>query len=250
MLPETERRQKLMGDWDTFTGQYFVEFQRNIHVVPRFAIPETWQKYRGIDFGTANPFCCLWGAVDPSDGTMYIYREAYDKNLTAAEQARKIKSLSVDEHGKPETISMTVIDPSTFSNTGGTGTTVAGQYQTNGVICQRAKNQRIGGWQNVKRYMAPSPIDGVIRLKIFDNCFNLVRTLPLMRHAHNNPEDLETRDEDHAVDALRYLLGCRPYEIQKRSFQKYTEGAEGRVQRYMEKLDRMGKRKPAQGWKH
>jgi hypothetical protein len=98
--------------------------------------------------------------------------------------------------------------------------------------------------------MAPSPIDGVIRLKIFDNCFNLVRTLPLMRHAHSNPEDLETRDEDHAVDALRYLLGCRPYEVQKRSFQKYNEGAEGRVQRYMEKLDRMGKRKPAQGWKH
>jgi hypothetical protein len=250
MLPETERRQKLLGDWDTFTGQYFSEFQRNIHVVPSFEIPESWQRYRGIDFGTANPFCCLWGALDPSDGTMYIYREAYVKNLTAAEQARLIKSRSVNGNGQPESIAMTVIDPSTFNNTAGTGTTIAGQYQTNGVVCQRAKNQRVGGWQNVKRYMAPSPIDGTVHLKIFDNCFNLIRTLPLMRHAKNNPEDLETKDEDHAVDALRYLLGCRPYELPKRAAKRYNEGAEGRVQRYMEKLDRAGKRKPVQGWKH
>jgi phage terminase large subunit len=153
-------------------------------------------------------------------------------------------------NGQPESIAMTVIDPSTFNNTAGTGTTIAGQYQTNGVVCQRAKNQRIGGWQNVRRYMAPSPIDGVVHLKIFDNCFNLVRTLPLMRHAKSNPEDLETKDEDHAVDALRYLLGCRPYELPKRAAKRYNEGAEGRVQRYMEKLDRAGKRKPVQGWKH
>lgn len=249
MLPETERRQKLMGDWDTFTGQYFVEFQRDLHVVPPFPIPESWQKYRGIDFGTANPFCCLWGAVDPSDGTMYIYREAYAKNLTAAEQARTIKRLSVNQDGKPETYAMTVGDPSMFNNTAGTGTTVAGQYQTNGVILTRAKNQRVGGWQNIRRYMAPSPTDGVIRLKIFDNCLNLTRTLPLMRHAHSNPEDLETKDEDHAVDALRYLLGCRPYEVHKKPGKRFSNDAEGRVARYMDKLDRMGKRKKNSGWR-
>lgn len=243
MLPETERRQKLMGDWDTFTGQYFVEFQRDLHVVPPFPIPDSWQKYRGIDFGTANPFCCLWGAVDPADGTMYIYREAYAKGLTAAEQARLIKRLSVSHEERPEHYSMTVGDPSMFNNTSGMGTTVAGQYQTNGVILTKAKNQRIGGWQNVRRYLAPSPNDQVIRLKVFDNCVNLLRTMPMMRHAHNNPEDLDTKDEDHAVDALRYLLGCRPYEVQKRAAKRYAEGAEGRVQKYMERLDKMNKRR-------
>jgi hypothetical protein len=248
MLPETERRQKLMGDWDTFSGQYFVEFQRDIHVIPPFPIPDSWQKYRGVDFGTANPYCCLWGAVDPADGTMYIYREAYAKNLTAAQQARAIKGLSVSTEDKPENYVMSVGDPSMFNNTAGTGTTVAGQYNSNGVILTRAKNQRIGGWQNVRRYMAPSPVDGVIRLKIFDNCVNLIRTLPQMRHARTNPEDLDTKDEDHAVDALRYLLGCRPYEVHKRAAKKYAEGADGRVQRYIEKLDKMGKRSRTKRW--
>lgn len=247
MLPETERRQKLMGDWDTFTGQYFVEFKRDLHVVSPFPIPDSWQKYRGVDFGTANPYCCLWGAIDPSDGTMYIYREAYAKNLTAAEQARAIKRLSVSSENKPENFTMTVGDPSMFSNVAGTGTTVASLYNNNGVILQKAKNQRIGGWQNVRRYLAPSPVDGVVRLKIFDNCVNLIRTMPMMRHAHTNPEDLDTKDEDHAVDALRYLLGCRPYEVQKRTSKKYAEGAEGRVQKYMERLDKMSKKK-ARRW--
>lgn len=243
MLPEIERRQKLLGDWDTFSGQYFSEFSRQNHVVPPFAIPESWQRYRGIDFGTANPFCCLWGAVDPADGTMYIYREAYNKNLTAAEQARLIKRLSVNEHDKPESYAMTVGDPSMWSNTQGTGSSVAQQYSANGVIMTKAKNHRIGGWQNVKRYLQPSPLDGTVKLKIFDNCLNLIRTMPVMRHSNTNLEDLDTRDEDHAVDALRYLLGCRPYEVSKRPAKKYREGAEGRVQKYMEKLDKVGKRK-------
>jgi len=246
MLPETERKQKLLGDWDTFSGQYFVEFQRSSHVVPGFAIPESWQRYRGIDFGTANPFCCLWGAVDPADGTMYIYREAYHKNFTAAEQARHIKSLSVNEHGKPETFAMTVGDPSMWSNVSGTGSSVAQQYQTNGVVMTKAKNHRVGGWQNMRRYMQPSPLDGNVKIKIFDNCFNLIRTIPMMRHSHTNPEDLDTRDEDHAVDALRYLLGCRPYEVSKRPGKKYAEGAEGRVQKYMERLDRAAKKRKDQ----
>lgn len=243
MLPEIERRQKLLGDWDTFSGQYFSEFQRSEHVVSPFAIPESWQRYRGIDFGTANPFCCLWGAVDPADGTMYIYREAYHKNLTAAEQARLIKKLSVDQHDRPESFAMTVGDPSMWSNTSGTGSSVAQQYQSNGVIMTKAKNHRIGGWQNVRRYMQSSPLDGSVKLKIFDNCLNLIRTIPVMRHASTNPEDLDTRDEDHAVDALRYLLGCRPYETQKKSKRFYAPGAEGRVQKYMEKLDKSTKKK-------
>lgn len=245
MLPEVERRQKLLGDWDTFTGQYFGEFDRSRHVIEPFAIPETWQRFRGIDFGTANPFCCLWGALDPSDNTMYIYREAYQKNLTTAEQARLVKRLSVMENGRAETFSATVIDPSTFSNVAGLGTTVASQYNNQGVVVTKAKNQRVGGWQNVRRYLMAHPVDGEVKVKIFRNCENLIRTIPLMRHDQGNPEDLDSRDEDHAVDALRYLLGCRPYELSRKDKKQYAPGAEGRVQKFLERLDKQGKRRTA-----
>jgi hypothetical protein len=44
------------------------------------------------------------------------------------------------------------------------------------------------------------------RLQIFKTCYNLIRTLPALIHDQRNIEDLDTNGEDHAADALRYLL--------------------------------------------
>jgi hypothetical protein len=242
MLPETERKQKLLGDWDTFTGQYFSEFRRDIHVVTPFTIPADWPRYRGIDFGTANPYCCLWGAWDPADGTCYVYREDYSKGLTAAQQAGRVKELSKID-GKPEHIVTSAIDPSTFSNVSGLGTTVGAVYNSLGVPVVKAKNARVPGWQNVRRYLQPSEVTGEPKLKIFANCEHLLRTLPAMRHDKTQVEDIDTDDEDHAADALRYLLSCRPYIEITRRHKTSRADAEGRVQKFMEKLDKTAKKR-------
>ena len=41
---------------------------------------------------------------------------------------------------------------------------------------------------------------------MFRNCRNLIRTLPAIPRDAKKPEDLNTAAEDHALDALRYLL--------------------------------------------
>jgi hypothetical protein len=64
-----------------------------------------------------------------------------------------------------------------------------------------------------------------------------------MRHDKTKVEDVDTDDEDHAVDALRYLLACRPYNEITRKHKHATYDAEGRVQRFMEKLDKTKKRR-------
>jgi hypothetical protein len=243
MLPETERKQKLLGDWDTFTGQYFTEFKRDIHVVTPFEIPPEWPRYRGIDFGTANPYCCLWGAWDPATGICYVYRETYEKNLTAAQQAQQVKAMSLTSAGKPENIVATAIDPSTYNNTSGMGQTVSGVYNQLGVAVVRAKNARISGWQNVRRYLQPNQDTGEPKLKIFSTCEHLLRTLPAMRHDKTKVEDIDTDDEDHAVDALRYLLATRPYVEINRKSKQFRQGAEGRVQKFMDKLDKSAKKR-------
>ena len=48
------------------------------------------------------------------------------------------------------------------------------------------------------------------KLRIFNNCKNLLRTFPLLPTDRNNPEDVDTRVEDHAYDALRYGVMSRP----------------------------------------
>ena len=43
------------------------------------------------------------------------------------------------------------------------------------------------------------------RLKIFSTCTNLIRTLASIPTSKTNPEDVDTKSDDHAYDALRYM---------------------------------------------
>ena len=43
-LPEEQRRAWLLGQWDIFEGQYFAEFDRNVHVCRPYGIPAHWRR--------------------------------------------------------------------------------------------------------------------------------------------------------------------------------------------------------------
>ena len=45
---------------------------------------------------------------------------------------------------------------------------------------------------------------------IFKNCKNTIRTLPLLMYDEHKPEDLDTTQEDHIADAIRYFCMARP----------------------------------------
>ena len=47
--PEQQRKQLLEGDWDIKEGAAFTEFNRNVHVVEPFDIPNNWVKFRACD---------------------------------------------------------------------------------------------------------------------------------------------------------------------------------------------------------
>ena len=239
-LPEKRRRQLRDGDWDTFEGQYFHEWRRDIHVVEPFDIPENWPRARGADFGTRAPWCCLWGAWD-NDGNCYIYREAYAAGLTPELQARQAAELSwwEDEQGTrhKERYERTVADPSVFGDKRGAGRTVAQMWADNGFRVTPAKRaSRVSGWANMRQYLwdtdASTP-----RMYVFSNCSNLIRTIPLQVYAKLDQEDLDTTVEDHAVDALRYLLSTRPMgtrEVPK----NYGKTLDERFTSMLKKLDK------------
>jgi hypothetical protein len=210
-LPEELRRAWLDGDWDVFSGQYFNRWRYEKHVIKPFKIPSDWHRYRAIDYGFSAPFCCLWIAVD-YDGDAYVYREHYEKRQPLSHHTAKIKELS----GK-EKYQNTLADPAcwirnpqntnNWSNALPTHMSIADIMQFDGVTANRANNDRINGWNVVREYLEwndsdkPEP-----RLKIFENCKNLIRTLPMLVHSEKRPEDLDTKQEDHSADALRYGL--------------------------------------------
>ena len=84
---------------------------------------------------------------------------------------------------------------------------VASQYAEMSVALQPATNDRLAGWERVHAMLDWSEEMPPI-LQVFNTCTNLIRTMPRLTKNPNKPEDVDDDPnlEDHAPDALRYLL--------------------------------------------
>ena len=242
-LPENLRKQYLEGDWDSFEGQYFPEWTRartmddgsNLpwHVIEPFEVPHEWPRFRAVDWGSYNPFACLWFAVD-QDGYVYVYREAYQTKLTPQQQAELIDRMSVATVNgitRKEKIDYTVGDPAMWSQQG--SLSIAAQYGKAGLHMRKADNDRLAGWARVRDWLREDE-HGNPGVRVFSSCNNFIRTFPELVHDKNRPEDLDTTGEDHLADAFRYGLMTRPRRYQPKVAEKNT--IEARVKRMVDRL--------------
>ncbi len=201
-LPEKLRKAFREGNWDVFEGQFFTEWDYSRHVCKPFAIPSEWEKWRAYDYGMGQPGASLWLAKAPSQwrgdaiGTVYVYREFYPRGITASEQGRLIREVTRGEH-----IRYSVGDPACFSRQPN-GITIA---QDLAIGLQPANNDRKAGWQKVHEFLWHDQTHEP-KLQVFETCYNLIRTLPMLLYDPHKPEDVDTAGEDHLGDTLRYAL--------------------------------------------
>jgi hypothetical protein len=204
-LPAVQRKQLLEGNWDVTEGAAFTEFDVMEHVITPFEIPVGWERVKGIDYGYASESACVWGTVDPSDGTLIIYRELYRKGLTGVDLAQMITNMELtDPYSVPG-----VLDTAAWNRTGTTGPTVGETLQRAGHKLRRADKNRIQGKIQIHEYLRVQP-SGRPKIQIFNSCPNLIRELQSLPLDKTNPEDVNTNAPDHAYDALRYLIMSRP----------------------------------------
>ncbi len=193
-LPDLMKARMLNGIWRSSEGAVYDEFDENIHTVKPFSVPESWRRVRAVDFGFVNPFVCLWGALDEDD-RLYLYREHYKSRLRTAQHAEIINRFSENEH-----YLFTVADHDAGD---------CADLQAAGIYPEKAKKNVLRGIQAVKQRLAVRP-DGRPRLFIFKN---LKHTLSeVYEYVWEPPrEGLNLKEEpvkenDHAMDALRYLV--------------------------------------------
>ena len=204
-LPDVQRKQLLEGNWEITEGAAFTEFDLDTHVITPFEIPIGWERVKGIDYGYASESACIWGCVDPSDGTLIIYRELYKKGLTGVDLAQLITNMELSD---PYAVSG-VLDTAAWSRTGTTGPTVGETLQRAGHKLRRADKNRVQGKIQMHEYFRIQP-SGRPKIQIFNSCPNLIRELQSIPLDKSNPEDVDTHAPDHAYDALRYLIMSRP----------------------------------------
>lgn len=240
-LPDKLRRAWRDGDWEVFEGQFFDTWNPDLHTYDPFNIPKGWPRFRAMDWGYSDSFCCLWFAVGPQN-KIYVYREFYKNRLTDSEYAEAIASLSKCHDGADEQIQYTVGDPNSFwVKNPQTGVERWETYAINGINIIKADNQRVNGWGRVREYLQPRDIGGARReswLQISKECSNLIRTLPALVHDDHRVEDVLDGMEDHAPDALRYGLQSRaPVHVQ--SVRRYANNYEAALAQ-MERNERRG----------
>lgn len=222
----------LEGDWNVIEGAFFAEFSSARHIISPFRVPDHWVRFRSMDWGSAHPFSVGWWAVCQDEmvhdghviprGAMVRYREWYGAKTGQPNVGLKIPAETVaagivsreTHNGSRERIAYGVLDPAAFAVI--SGPSIGETLQRHGAVFRRADNsrttrdKRMGGWDQMRARLKGNP-DGHPMIFFFDTCRDLIRTLPMMQHDENRPEDLDTDGEDHAVDETRYACLSRPY---------------------------------------
>ena len=219
-LPEVQRKQFLEGDWGAFENSAFPEFSITTHVVQPFDVPRNWLRFRTCDWGYSSAACVLWIAVD-FDNNFWVYREHYTKRITADIFAKQVLEREQNEY-----IRYGILDSSTWARRGDAGPSIAETMIREGCKWRpsdRSPRSRIAGKLELHKQFSLDKDTNQPRLKIFSNCINLIRTLPMLPIDKNNPEDVDTDAEDHAYDALRYGVMSRSIHPHSYQANRYTE---------------------------
>lgn len=221
------------GNWDMLAGQYFSEFDRNVHVIEPFSIPAHWKRYRAIDYGL-DCLACLWIAVDER-GDYYTYREYAEEDKIISEGSRDIVALSEGEN-----IIYTVAPDDLWARSQETAKSKADIFSENGLTLLKGSRSREAGWLAVKELLTVK--NGESRLKIFSNCQNLIECIPALQRDSKKPTDCMTEPHDitHLPDALRYF--CLQYVYPAKEPDNRTE-FEKELDRYKKKMLRGGRKR-------
>lgn len=243
-LPEKEKKALLYGDWDIFEGQVFSEWRNNpqgyltrqyTHVIKPFAIPKEWRRFRSFDFGYAKPFAVTWFAVD-HDGRAYLYRELYgctgtpDTGIKWTAQQIANEILKIEREQECGHRITGIADPAIWNATGSEEGSIAEMMQACGVYFEKGKNNRLAGKMQV-HYRLAIDKTGLPMLYVFQTCRNTIRTLPLLTYDPSNPEDVDTRQEDHIYDTIKYFFMANPIPPRVHEEQTVMDGFDPLEQR-------------------
>ena len=206
-LPEKYLKAWLYGDWNIFVGQYFTMWRRDVHVLRPFKIPDEWDRFVCMDYGR-DMFACYFVALDGA-GKAYVYKEIYKAELMASEAAELLKS-AIDED-----VRYFYAPPDLWNTNNHSGRSTADIFREHGITLFRVNNERTQGWLDMAEWLRVLPDDDgkpSARLRVFENCTNLIRTIPALQFDPKKPNDVanEPHELTHAPDAIRYFCAGQP----------------------------------------
>lgn len=203
-LPSRLRSAWLNGCWDIFEGQFFSDFNTDIHVCERVGIPENLTLFASLDYGFDMLAFLLFG-ID-TEGNIYVICEHCESNLTLSEAARVIASKCA--FVKVEYVSASPDLWNRRQDSGKSGFEIM-QNVPGMPPMIAADNRRIEGWNIVHEYLQGRT--GKPKLKICSCCCELIGNMSALLCSKSRIGDAadEPHNITHAPEALRYGLMSR-----------------------------------------
>lgn len=224
--------------WDAQTGNYFHMWDSSRHVVKDFVIPDFWLRFRVFDYGSYEPWACIWVAVSPGvcvhegtphekylpHGCLVVYREWYgckaehptnerDLNITNlapegwsnADMARGIIERTEERFDDQPTFT----DSFPFNKLG--GRTIAKEFKDAGLDLKLGDTDRKNGWaQMSSKLIGEKLIAGSEErwpmLVVFETCKYCQDYIPMIERNPDEGKMWDAQDKGeatHICDTLR-----------------------------------------------
>jgi len=211
-LPKAIFERRYLGKWTKLEGLVYAEFDEDIHVIEPFAVPDTWLRFGGLDFGYNNPNALISIAQDPNTNTFYITSEFYQnetllKTLSEAIKSKRLQYVLADTHD-----SQLINELNKFHGCGNV---------------KEADKSVTVGIERIRTLLVEE------RLKFFRG--KTTKTIEEIQEYHYRPSTEMGGDSEkpvgkknHAMDALRYafsrplqgLYAQRPANIQRQRYSR------------------------------
>ena len=195
-------RRYILGQWCMAEGLVY-DFQRSKHIAN--TLPECGRYYISVDYGTCNPFSaglwCVTGEKAVRIREFYHSGRDSGRQYTDEEYYTALEKLA---GGLP--IETVVVDPSAAS--------FIATIRAHGKFSVRkARNEVLNGIRLVATYLQ----EGV--LQFAPECKDTLREFSLYRWEENEETDRVCKENDHAMDDIRYFCAT----VLRRQLRRKTE---------------------------
>ena len=233
------------ADWDIVAGGFFDDvWNRERHVLKPFLIPASWRVDRAFDWGSSKPFSVGWWAesdgtrveVEPgrfrtfprgsliriaewygSDGTPDVGLRMASSNVAKGivEREKYMRCRSASGAIMPLRVYPGPADSAIYDVDDTESRSIADTMEQHGVDWLRADKSpgsRKNGWEVMRELLsaAAKDVPEDPGLWVFDTCTDFIRCVPVLPRDEKNPDDINTKAEDHIGDETRYRALAMP----------------------------------------
>ena len=237
-LTPNQRQARKSGRFVAFAGLIYPEWTEGRYVRPQpNEIPKNVEVFCAIDPGYRFLCVVLYGYLD-ADDKLVVFDEL------ALEQA-KVSDVCLQIRMRNERWGINprwyVIDPAARNRNTQTGRSDQAEFADNGIYTIPAHNAVMAGINHVKERLAASKLEVCASCPELIAEFKRYRWVKDLARSENAPSERPVKKDDHALDALRYMVMQRPLAPPKDAAQPTDTWKDRALRESLKRLRRLGR---------